>query len=165
MKKILSLTACLLVLLSLTLPVLATEEYWEAEVDTEETEEELYIQWGDGVLFEQPEDGVIAISPWNPENGEVHYGIVTMDPDMYQEVVIQPEQWNIGTVDGEQIIAVPGESLTMGPTRAFSVIPSAMLAVIAVLAIILAVALLVIIVVVAIVLIVKSARKKEKIEE
>ncbi len=165
MKRVLSLAACLLMLVSLALPVLATEEYWEAEVDSEETEEELYIQWGNGVTFEQPEDGVIAISPWDPESGEVYYEFVPVDPENYYSITVEPEEWEIGAVDGEQIFAVPGDTLAIGPSRAFSVIPSAVLAVIAVLAIILAVALLVIIVVIAIVLIVKSSRKKKNIEE
>lgn len=164
MKRILSLTACLLMLLSLSLPVLATEEYWEAEVDTEETEEDLYIQWGNGVAFEQPEDGVISISPWEPESGEIHYEIVTIAPEDFYSVKIEPEEWEIGAVDGEQIYAVPGQSLAIGPSRAFAGIPAVVLAVIAILAIILAVALLAIIVVIAIVLIIKSARKKKNVD-
>lgn len=164
MKRILSLTACLLMLLPLSLPVLATEEYWEAEVDTEETEEDLYIQWGNGVAYEQPEDGVISISPWEPESGEIHYEIVTIAPEDFYSVKIEPEEWEIGAVDGEQIIAVPGQSLAIGPSRAFSVIPSALLALIAIVAVILAVALLIIIVIIAIVLIIKSARKKKNVD-
>ena len=164
MKRILSLTACLLMLLSLSLPVLATEEYWEAEVDTEETEEDLYIQWGNGVAYEQPEDGVISISPWEPESGEVYYEFVTVDPDIYQVTPITPENWAIGALDGEQIYAVPGQSLAIGPSRAYAGIPSVVLAVIAILAIIMAVALLVIIVIIAIVLIIKSSRKKKNVD-
>ena len=160
MKRVLFLAVCLLMIASLTLPVLATEEYWEAEVDTEETiaedSEQVYIQWATGEPI-QFENGITFF----PADGEVEYELVTVDPDSYQAITVMPEQWTIGALDGEQVIAVPGQSLTMGPSRAFSVIPSAVLAVIAILAVILAVALLVIIVVIAIVLIIKSARKKK----
>ena len=152
MKKLLSLFVCLLLITSLALPVLATEAHWEASIDTEETyseeeSEQVYIQWITGEEF----DGAIQVAP--------------VDPDKFQIITATPEEWEIGAVDGQEIITY-GSVIPPESAYASSPVPSAVLLIILiVLALLLAFALFVALVILVIVLIVRSNRKKKENNE
>lgn len=94
MKKVLSLILCLLLVVSLTVPVLATEDAWEFEMDVaeqaEETAPEIYYFSASGEELIIDEDNVYAIIG---ENGVAVEKVVPYD-EFY------------GAIDGEQATLV-----------------------------------------------------------
>lgn len=94
MKKVLSLILCLLLVVSLTVPVLATEDAWEFEMDVaeqaEETAPEIYYFSASGEEFIYDEDNV--------------YAIIGEDGVAVEKVVPYDEFY--GAIDGEQATLV-----------------------------------------------------------
>ena len=147
MKKVLSLILCLLLVVSLTVPVLATEDAWEFEMDVaeqaEETAPEIYYFSASGEEFIYDEDNV--------------YAIIGEDGVAVEKVVPYDEFY--GAIDGEQatLVAPPAEA------QASSRLPVAFLLVILLVVLIAGLGCLAIAaVVIIIVLIVVIVRKKKK---
>lgn len=145
MKKVLSLILCLLLVVSLTVPVLATEDAWEFEMDVaeqaEETAPEIYYFSASGEEFIYDEDNV--------------YAIIGEDGVAVEKVVPYDEFY--GAIDGEQA------TLVAPPTQASSRLPVAFLLVILLVVLIAGLGCLAIAaVVILIVLIVVIVRKKKK---
>lgn len=151
MKKVLSLILCLLLAAALTVPVLATEDAWEFEMDVaeqaEETAPEIYYFAASGEEFIYDEDNNV-------------YAIIGEDGVIAEKVLPYDEFY--GVIDGEQA------TLVAPPTQAHSRLPVAILLVILLVVLIaglgcLAIAAVVIIIVLIIVLVRK--KKKKNAEE
>jgi hypothetical protein len=145
MKKVLSLILCLLLVVPLTVPVLATEDAWEFEMDVaeqaEETAPEIYYFSASGEEFIYDEDNV--------------YAIIGEDGVAVEKVVPYDEFY--GAIDGEQA------TLVAPATQASSRLPVAFLLVILLVVLIAGLGCLAIAaVVIIIVLIVVLVRKKKK---
>ncbi|MBR0446460.1 MAG: hypothetical protein IIX23_04090 [Oscillospiraceae bacterium] len=143
MKKVLSLILCLLLVVSLTVPVLATEDAWEFEMDVaeqaEETAPEIYYFSASGEELIIDEDNV--------------YAIIGEDGVAVEKVVPYDEFY--GAIDGEQA------TLVAPPTHATGM--SLLGVILIVLLVLLLIGLLLLIVAaVVIVLIVVLVRKKKK---
>ena len=148
MKKVLSLILCLLLVVSLTVPVLATEDAWEFEMDVAEqageTAPEIYYFSASGEEFIYDENNV--------------YAIIGEDGVAVEKVVPYDEFY--GAIDGEQatLVAPP----TFGAKRGVPVVGILMIVLLVVLIAgvgCLAVAAVVIVVIIVIV------RKKKKKQE
>ena len=144
MKKVLSLILCLLLVVSLTVPVLATEDAWEFEMDVAEqageTAPEIYYFSASGEEFIYDEDNV--------------YAIIGEDGVAVEKVVPYDEFY--GAIDGEQA------TLVAPPTQAASPLPAFLLVILLVVLIAGLGCLAIAAVVILIVLIVVIVRKKKK---
>ena len=144
MKKALSLILCLLLVVSLTVPVLATEDAWEFEMDVaeqaEETAPEIYYFSASGEELIIDEDNVYAII------GEEGVAVEKVVP--YDEFY--------GAIDGEQA------TLVAPATQASPMLPAFLLVILLVVLIAGLGCLAIAAVVILIVLIVVLVRKKKK---
>lgn len=148
MKKVLSLILCLLLVVSLTVPVLATEDAWEFEMDVaeqaEETAPEIYYFSASGEEFIYDEDNV--------------YAIIGEDGVAVEKVVPYDEFY--GAIDGEQatLVAPPAQA----EAQASPLLPAFLLVILLVVLIAGLGCLAIAAVVIIIVLIVVLVRKKKK---